>query len=64
MGRRQYLIISGLIFAIVALMHLCRVFTGWSFQLGTLMVPMWVSWIGAIGPAGLSIWAFRLACKG
>lgn len=64
MGKRQYLIISGVVFAVVALMHLCRVFTGWPFQLGSWMVPLWVSWIGVVLPGGLSIWAFRLAGKG
>ena len=61
---RTYLIIAGIIFAVVAVAHLLRLFTygiaitvlGWS-------VPIWVSWIGIIVAVYLTYMSFRLAMK-
>jgi hypothetical protein len=58
---RSYMVISGVIFGIVAIIHLLRVINGWALVLGQYSVPMWVSWLGAVVPALLCIWAFRLA---
>lgn len=63
MDSRPYLLVSGLVFAVVAVLHLLRVVNGWSFQLGPLDLPMAVSWLGAIVPGILSVWAFRLATR-
>ncbi|MBU8934642.1 MAG: hypothetical protein KOO62_11650 [candidate division Zixibacteria bacterium] len=63
MGRRQYLIISGVFFAAIALMHWCRVFSGWPIQMGSWLVPISISWIGGPVMTVLAIWAFRLASK-
>jgi hypothetical protein len=61
MNTRPYLLISGTIFGVVAVFHLLRVLTGWSLDFGSWSVPMWISWLGTVGPAALSVWAFRLA---
>jgi acyl-CoA reductase-like NAD-dependent aldehyde dehydrogenase len=64
MKARTYLIISGCIFGIVAILHLLRVVNGWTLVLGPWTVPMWVSWVGTIVPALLCGWAFRLSLSG
>lgn len=61
MLQRSYLLVSGVVFALVALLHLVRVVNGWSFVVGPWDMPMSVSWLGALGPGVLAAWAFRLA---
>ncbi len=60
MSEKNYLLISAIIFSLVALVHLVRLFTHWSFQIGTMTVPLWGSWLAVLIGATLSIWAFRL----
>jgi hypothetical protein len=40
--------IAALIFAIIALLHLYRLFTHYQVILGSHTIPMWVSYIGVI----------------
>ena len=61
MPLRVYLIVSGGIFALVALLHLVRVVKQLDLQIGDWEAPAWVSWIGTVVPAALSFSAFRLA---
>jgi hypothetical protein len=63
MNTRSYELISGTVFALVATAHLLRVLAGWQIDAGPWSIPMWLSWIGTIGPAALSVWAFRLASR-
>ena len=63
MNSRTYLVISGTVFGIVAVLHLLRVANGWAMVLGPWSTPMWVSWLGTIVPAVLCVWAFRLASQ-
>ena len=60
MSEKNYLLISAIIFSLVALLHLLRLFTHWSFQIGAMTVPLWGSWLAVLIGATLSIWAFRL----
>jgi uncharacterized protein YqgC (DUF456 family) len=60
MSGKPYLLISAAIFTLVALLHLLRLFTHWSVQIGAVSVPLWGSWIGLIIGTALSLWAFRL----
>jgi len=60
MNHRNYCIVSGLLFSLVALAHLLRIVYGMSIQVDDHEVPMLVSWVGLIVPAALAIWAFRL----
>lgn len=63
MSRKPYLLLSGTIFLIVALLHLLRLFTSVPVLIGTSAVPIWVSWLGFPGAAGLCLWAYSLARK-
>jgi len=60
MGHRTYCVVSGVLFSLVALAHLLRIVYGMSIQVDEYAVPMFVSWIGLIVPAGLAFWAFRI----
>jgi hypothetical protein len=58
---RAYLIVTGVVFAAVALAHLLRLIYSWPVQLATAAVPMWISVIGLVAAGALCAWAFALA---
>lgn len=60
MGHRNYCVVSGVLFSLVALAHLLRIIYGMSIQVEEYAVPMFVSWMGLILPAVLAFWAFRI----
>ena len=61
MAHKNYCVVSGVLFALVALAHLLRIVNDVSILLDGNAVPMYVSWIGFIVPAALALWAFRLS---
>ncbi|MBV8887451.1 MAG: hypothetical protein JO235_26115 [Chroococcidiopsidaceae cyanobacterium CP_BM_RX_35] len=63
MSAKVYFLISAAIFALVSVLHIVRLFNHWSFQIGTVAVPFWGSWLGLVIGAALSIWAFRLMAE-
>ena len=60
MARKGYLLISGGLFAIVAMAHLCRLVFDWRITVDDAVIPMWVSWVGLVIPGTLALWAFLL----
>src|SRR5665213_2859076 len=44
MRERSYVFVAGVIFTIVAIAHLWRIFTGADLMLGNWDVPVWLSW--------------------
>ncbi len=63
MSRRLYLILSGTIFLLVALLHLLRLVYHWPIVVGTWVPPYWVSYGGFPVASGFSLWAYWLARK-
>ena len=61
MTERLYLLISGSVFALIGFLHLLRIISQWSIQVGALGIPLWLSWLAIIAAIVLSAWAFRLA---
>ncbi len=57
---KAYHVISGILFGLVAAVHLLRLVNHWSLVLGPWSAPMAASWIGLIITVCLSIWSFRL----
>ena len=51
--------VSATVFALVALGHALRAALSWPLQVGTTSVPIWVSWLAAVGAAALSWWGVR-----
>jgi hypothetical protein len=60
MSQRSYLFVSAVIFSLVFLLHVLRLFYGWSALIGGWMVPIWVSWIGVVVSGFLAFEGFRL----
>ena len=58
---RAYLLVSGLLFGVVALAHILRLAYGAPVQVGGWTVPLEASWIGAIVAGALCAWALKLS---
>lgn len=56
-----YMRVSATIFAVVALAHALRLAGQVSFRIGSVEIPMIISWGGVIVPALLSCWGFAAA---
>lgn len=61
MGHKEYSVVSGILFALVALAHLLRIVNGMSVTVDDYAVPMFASWVGFVVPGALAFWAFRLS---
>ena len=59
MDQKTFTLIAGAIFAVVALLHLLRVYMAWPVTIGGWTVPMWVSWIAFVVAGGLSYFGLR-----
>ena len=58
---KQYVLVSTLVFAIVAIVQLLRVLNQWDVQIGPYAVPLAFSWVAMVVAAALSVWGFRSA---
>jgi hypothetical protein len=59
MEQKTFSVIAGVIFALVALVHLVRIYFGWSIVIGGWSVPMWPSWVAFVGAGALSYFGLR-----
>lgn len=57
---RTYVVISAVIFGLVAVIHLLRAVNGWAFEVGPVSVPVGASWVAFVITAALCAWAIRL----
>jgi hypothetical protein len=62
MDQKTFSILAGIIFAVVALFHLVRIYMGWSVEIEDWSVPMWLR-IGLVVAGGLAFFGFRLAAR-
>ena len=56
---KNYIAISGSIFAIVAFAHLIRIIDGWEVSVNGQAVPMTISYLAFVATGMLTVWAFR-----
>ncbi|MDC9714417.1 MAG: hypothetical protein PSN36_01135 [Gammaproteobacteria bacterium] len=56
---RNYIVISGTIFTIVAFAHLLRIFDGWVVTVNGQVVPAYTSYLAFVATGLLAAWAFR-----
>jgi len=64
MNQKTFTILASVIFALVALFHVLRIFLGWPAVIAGWTVPMWLSWIGLVVAGGLSCFGINLAMRG
>jgi len=60
MDQRTFNLVAGMIFAIVTLLHIVRLYMGWPVVIDTWSAPAWLSWIGCVVGGILSYSGFRL----
>ena len=63
MNTKTYVMVSAVIFTLVALMHLMRLMQGWLVQVGTFSVPIWISVLALLVSVLVAIWGFSLVKK-
>ena len=61
--RGTYVVVSGVIFGLVAVVHAIRAFNQWPVQVATFEVPLWTSWVGFLVAGSLCAWALLSARK-
>jgi hypothetical protein len=60
MDAKTFSLVAGVIFAVVALLHLVRIFMQWTVVIGDWSVPKSVSWVALIVSGGLALLGLRL----
>ena len=63
MNQRTFVLLAGVVFAVVALAHLLRIFMGWPIVIDNWTVPMWLSWIALVIAGGLSCFGLSLVSR-
>jgi di/tricarboxylate transporter len=61
MDAKTFSLVAGVIFAVVALFHLVRIFEEWTVIIGDWSVPKSVSWVALIVAGGLALLGLRLS---
>jgi len=59
MDLRTFSVTAGAIFALIALVHLVRIYFGWSIVIDNWSIPIWISWIGFVVAGGLAYLGLR-----
>ena len=59
MDLRTFSVTAGMIFALMALVHLVRIYLGWSIVIDSWSIPIWMSWIGFVVAGGLAYLGLR-----
>jgi hypothetical protein len=54
----RYVVVSGVIFGLIALAQLYRAVAQVPIQVGGTEIPVWVSWAAVVLIGSMSIWAF------
>jgi len=60
---KTFQLIAGVIFAIVAVMHLSRIIFGWQVVLGEWTLPVWISYFGLVVAGFLAYQGLTLSKK-
>jgi hypothetical protein len=54
---RLYLVVSGVVFLLVAVLHLLRLVFEWPVVVGPWTIPQWPSYVGFPVSSGYCLWA-------
>jgi len=63
MKQGAFVLVTSLIFALIALLHAMRLVYGWNVTIGEWTVPVWVSAVGFLIAGYLALQGFRLKRK-
>jgi len=56
---RNYIVVSGVIFCVVAVAQASRALMQLPVHIGSFEVPVWASWVAFVVAGSLCVWAFR-----
>ncbi|MDO8495256.1 MAG: hypothetical protein Q7S32_01860 [bacterium] len=59
MKNKNYRLVTGIVFAIIAAVHLTRIIFGWEVSIAGWMVPQWLSWAAFLITGGLFHASFK-----
>jgi hypothetical protein len=54
MPAKSYSLLAAIIFTIIAVLQLVRALAGWPITVGTMLMPVWPSWIACVVAAALA----------
>lgn len=54
----RYVVVSGVIFGFIALAQLLRAVNQVPAQVGSVEIPVWVSWVAVVLAGSMCAWAF------
>ena len=60
MNQKTFTVTAGIVFVIVAVLHVMRLFFGWEAIIGGWHVPLWISWLALAASGYLAYTAFTL----
>ena len=60
MNQKTFILIGGTVFAVIGILHLLRAIFRWQSVIGTVTIPVWLSWVAFIAAAFLAYSGFRL----
>jgi len=63
MKTQSYCRVSATLFTVVALAHATRLVNGWSLEVESFAIPMWVSMLAVFGPGALAFFGFRSSSR-
>jgi hypothetical protein len=63
MAQKIYSIISGILFALVALVHLGKIIQGWDVVVAGTIMPVWTSWVAMVITGILAFFGFKLGLE-
>lgn len=55
----RYIVVSGTVFGVVAVLQALRVLNQWPMHLGSIEIPIWASWLAVVVAGSLCVWAFQ-----
>jgi len=61
--RKKYVVVSGVLFAVIAVIQAVRALNQWPVQVADFDVPVWVSWVAMAVAGSLGMWALRSGRK-
>lgn len=61
MSHKSFFQVTGVVFGVIALLHLARLVWGWQAEIGGWSVPMWLSVVAVVVAGFLSYQGFKLS---
>ena len=58
MDKDTALMVAGVVFALVAFVHILRLTFKFELKIAGKKIPLWANWVGLAVAGGLSVWMF------